>query len=306
MEPKIINKIIDLFFVTDYYAIQTVDGGYTPNRVKGVDLTIQPSDIVSSIIDKSMVIGTYTTSRDNKCKWIVFDFDSHEGKAGLIRLRGQVNEIYKRCLNYKLIPYLESSGNKGYHLWIFFDSLSSETAFNAAKILAKGNISGEIFPRQAKLKAGNRYGNLVRLPCSLNRKTGKSSTWIDFSFRPYINQVDIFSKIKKTPKELIENIASQWTIDIEEEVSQIDKTIDSSLVVDITHSVVTIHRDKNPRHRAQYILITRCLKAGYSDNKILQLGRQWLLHNRQNFSSDIEYAMLDFKNSLDYCRAIRR
>ncbi|MCD8479071.1 MAG: hypothetical protein LRZ88_01820 [Candidatus Cloacimonetes bacterium] len=85
---------------------------------------------------------------------------------------------------YQIPCSIESSGYKGYHVWVF---LEQKTSANLAKafaerIAAQIPMDGlplqlEVFPKQSTIKQG--YGNLVKLPYGIHRLSGKLSTMLD-------------------------------------------------------------------------------------------------------------------------------
>jgi hypothetical protein len=86
--------------------------------------------------------------------------------------------------------YMEASGGYGWrcHLWTFYlESVSSakvmmiyDHALRQANVFGKPYI--ERFPKQAR--AMNGYGNLVKVPFGIHRKTGKRSAFLDSSLQP--------------------------------------------------------------------------------------------------------------------------
>jgi len=87
----------------------------------------------------------------------------------------------------KGIPHaVEFSGNKGYHIWVFF--AKPVPAENVRTIAAEmrefvgGKVGGdphiEIFPKQDKLTKSNPLGNLVKLPLGLHPVSKNRSMFI--------------------------------------------------------------------------------------------------------------------------------
>lgn len=264
------------------------------------DLSITPATIISSLSEGQPTIGVYSTSRDNKCKWIVLDFDTETSASSIVRMRRVVIEAYKRALSYGAKPFLEFSGNKGYHLWILTEPMSSEIAFKAASVLGH-NILGEIFPRQPVLTASKKYGNLVRLPCNVNLKSGSPSTWLSTSFSAYDDQLGYFDRLERTSLSVIEAIAEDFE-GPEDLLVPSTLEIRQNFKVDITHTLYKIG-DGRGRHAAQFPLVMKCLEAGMTDDEIMELGENWLRLYQGAFSSSLDYALFDLKKCLDYCRS---
>ncbi len=295
-----VDKIKDLFFVSTYYAEQQEDTQFRTARYGKKDKQINNKIIEAAVTTDSRAIGVYTTSKDEKCKWIVPDFDlkTKDGidNQKLLKFREIVFESYKKCLNYGVTPYLEFSGFKGYHIWIFTDLVDSELAFKVSKVLGK-DIKGETFPRQISLKSHDlEYGNLVKLPHCINRKSGKRSVWLNSSFVPIKNQLLFFSSIQKTPIDILTKISEEFNEDM---VPKIELKINKSLTIDISKYPIT---EAKPRHEAQFPLIMRCLSAGYDDSKIIEVGKEWLSAYRDKYSSAFPVALKDYKAGIKYCR----
>jgi hypothetical protein len=290
----IYKHIIDIFFINNYYALQKNDGQFILARDRNKnDLQITPDLIKSAIWDKKIILGTYTISKNNECQWLALDFD-REGSVA--KLRSPVFDTYKKAINYGLKPYLEFSGHKGYHLWVFFDKMPSEVVWKAAQVLGDG-ISGEIFPRQSSLTAIYPYGNLVRLPGCLNIKSGASTQWLGSNMLPISDQVGYFTKLQKTSRDKIERLAEQCVLSPDDKRQIV---FNPAAKIQISNPMFRITKDRH-RHDAQFPLIMKCLEAGYNHEQILEIGGEWLDWYSGVYKSDYNKAMSDFIKSLNYC-----
>jgi hypothetical protein len=122
--------------------------------------------------NRANLVGLHSTSRENKCRWLVLDFDNHDRKPGLNEANKQAaQKLFARLRGMGLQPLLVSSGSKGgYHIWLVFGQpVDSKAVYGLAKkLVANWRKLGlasepETFPKQAELKPGE-YGNFVRLP----------------------------------------------------------------------------------------------------------------------------------------------
>jgi hypothetical protein len=293
----IYKHIIDIFFIEKYYALQKSDGQFIVARDRHKrDLHITADLVKSAVYDKEIVLGTYAISKINECQWLVLDFD-RAGEAD--KLRSPVFDTYKKALNYGLNPYMEFSGNKGYHLWVFFDRMPSDIVWKAAQVLGAG-ISGEIFPRQPYVNSVSPYGSLVRLPGCMNRKSNVSTQWLQSNMIPARDQLTYVTKLKKTSANKIESLAANCNLNASDSKKNI--SIDPTLSIDITSPLFKITTDR-PRHTAQYSLIMKCLEAGYDYRTIIQLGSDWLDYYSGTYKNDFRHAMSDFDKALKYCEA---
>ena len=153
---------------------------------------------------KPFVAGTYALLEDSSCKFLVFDFDDHDGsnlpwQADAKQSRHapasalahpwaseEATLLREICRSQGIDTALERSRSRsGAHVWIFFDhSIPARLArrFGAA-LLAQGmesvhqkdfNTFDRMMPNQDEMPAGG-MGNLIALPLQgLPRKQGNS------------------------------------------------------------------------------------------------------------------------------------
>lgn len=177
-------EIIDYLFVNrhDAYAKQTKSGYIkvlSPVTMK----------LLQDHIDGKQTIGMYQLNNNNEVKWVCFDLDAAEKKkfkkmdsserenkmSGLLMDALRLKNHIKR--EYGIDSYIEFSGFKGYHVWIFTlcTPAKSARAFGL-QILNETQINCELFPKQDK-KA--EYGNLVKLPFGTHLESGKQGAFIE-------------------------------------------------------------------------------------------------------------------------------
>lgn len=101
-----------------------------------------------------------------------------------------------------MTPRVEISGGKGYHYWYFFDENVPAGQARAALHSITGQIEGdltcfnlEVFPKQDHL-TGQGFGNLVKLPLGVHRKTGKRSWFAECPDRDVDLQLQWLSSVK--------------------------------------------------------------------------------------------------------------
>lgn len=108
------------------------------------------------------IIGLHSTSLANTCRWMVFDFDAHEGAtdANMNPALG----LAARIRAVGLVPYIfDSNGKGGLHVWCVFPrARKTHRVYDLAVRLADG-FGCEAFPKQDHVEPG-RFGNWVRLP----------------------------------------------------------------------------------------------------------------------------------------------
>lgn len=167
----------DLFISRlDTYCLQGRDGGY---RRLAKPLS---DDVVRQHLEGRLTLGCYQVdNKTNLVKYVCWDFDSMD-KKGVLKL-------YSHLKNKGLEGFIEFSGNKGYHLWLFCEPVDAGAAkaFGEA-VKQEAGVECEVFPKQGHVSEGE-YGNFVKLPFGVHQKTGKRCCFLDEDFTPLPNQV---------------------------------------------------------------------------------------------------------------------
>ena len=169
-------------------------------------------------------VGIYQLRLDNTVNFIAYDVDI--AKSAIARgitdqrvWQRQVQLAHKFAAqlldvaaSHEIPLYLEDSGFKGRHLWLF---LERPIPAKAAKRFAEGLVSQlsppaagvhlEIFPKQSFV-SGEGLGNLIKLPLGIHRKTGKRGLFIDAEGQPLEHQFAFLDKVEKVKKEKIYEI----------------------------------------------------------------------------------------------------
>lgn len=162
---------LDSLFVnrTDVYAIQTDNGAWA--------LVAQPINtiVMQKHMDGVLTAGMYQLDEQSEVKWICFDFDGESAETDAGNLFAHV-----KGTRFKRSALLEHTGGRGFHVWIFFSN--KVAAWQAKKIAnelaTEAGVRCEIFPKQTRIDVGS-YGNLVRLPLGVHKKTGKRSKLLE-------------------------------------------------------------------------------------------------------------------------------
>lgn len=165
------TELMESLFVNrrDIYAVQNGDGSW---RLVKRPLT---SEVLSRHFEGILTAGVYQLDENDEVKWLCLDFDSKNAEC-------DARKVFVVIKNTKFAraALLEHTGGRGYHVWVFFQN--KVKAWQAKKI-AEEFVEGtsakcEIYPKQAKIVKGG-YGNLVRLPLGIHRKTGQRSKLMD-------------------------------------------------------------------------------------------------------------------------------
>jgi len=168
----------------DVYALQTVTGSYMK-----VEKPLTTQLLKDHLLGK-VTIGAYQLWQE-KVKWAVIDIDVNkevwsadgfnmEDWDG--KMDTQAREIKQVFSSYDIPSYVENSGFKGRHVWVFFKEPADASLiksvlhklFDNMELVDEG-IHIELFPKQSS----GEYGNLVKLPFAKHKRSGKFSHFID-------------------------------------------------------------------------------------------------------------------------------
>jgi len=157
----------------DVFSTQQLSGAYFPTKRP---ITIED---IKSHLKGDVTIGVYCLDTDNTIKWACVDIDGDKHKTPAENRRElypEANIIYNTFHDFPRM--LEFSGRKGFHIWIFF---YPRVTADYAQRLVKSRLNRvglnhhEVFPKQTELNENRKYGNLVKLPLALHRKSGLKS-----------------------------------------------------------------------------------------------------------------------------------
>ncbi len=219
-DDKFLNKFIDLFSGREnLYALQHVDAsgrtGYRPVREK------LDAEILMSHLNGELTAGIYPVCTDNSVRFMAFDIDISKHyilnsddaeierkleEAGTLAL-----QIAAKLTSLSVYPLIEFSGNKGYHVWIFFEKpIQAAIAIKFAEIIlakvdlkAYEHIGVEVFPKQSRVGEGG-IGNLIKLPLGVHLKTGKRCNLLDIkTLNPVNDNQKTLMEAVFTPEKLI-------------------------------------------------------------------------------------------------------
>lgn len=149
----------------------------------------------------ALTAGVYPVRSDDTTPFLAFDLDVAKFAASapdatrawprLMRLvHGHARAIMERLADLGIPHLLEDSGQKGRHVWVFFETpVPATAARRLARLVldalppAPSEVGVEVFPKQARVGASG-FGNLIKLPLGIHRRTGRWSTWLDEEGRP--------------------------------------------------------------------------------------------------------------------------
>lgn len=233
----------DLFFQPDdhRFALQSNNGNYYKDEGPVTD------DLFNSHLQGTVTLGAYTTFQ-NTCLFGAWDIDINRDIYTLFANPDKAFEHYKidivnilkkfHILLQDVPHYMEFSGRKGAHVWIFFNEpVPSEDVFhflndiNRQIKFDKRIFHIELFPKQAKTDGD---GNLIKLPLAIHRVTGNQSFWCD----PFLEPRELhFHQIEKIPRSVISSNTMGSQKQISANVTQ--------LPIKISHNTEGLQRLEN-------------------------------------------------------------
>jgi len=187
--------------------------GYTPVRDP-----FTPAVARNHILG-NFTIGIYPLRMDNTVRFMAFDLDvpsfevaqnigrRRDWESLLRRAHQAALRIVEAASGLGLEFYIEDSGFKGRHCWLFFSEPVPGAAarrFGQALLenldLTAAGVSVELFPKQAVIR-GDGLGNLIKLPLGIHRLSGKRGVFVDPEGNPYPDQLAVLRRLKQVEKE---------------------------------------------------------------------------------------------------------
>jgi hypothetical protein len=162
------------------------------------DIDLKKEGWVTTLTEEE-ILGTGTRCNPRE----VWHDPNHPGREMLtMQLRCMAEGLAMRTRRIMGDDYhiaISYSGNKGMHVYCFTNSIPALDAKRMALDVldsmpnfaaVKGdnfwehqtgyqNLSIEVFPKQEELDSGKDYGNLMRLPLGIHKKTGQRSFFLD-------------------------------------------------------------------------------------------------------------------------------
>ncbi|WP_372806071.1 TOTE conflict system archaeo-eukaryotic primase domain-containing protein [Pontiella sp.] len=162
---------------------------------------------------KPFVMGVYPLLEDETCSFLAVDFDKADWQNDALAFLGT-------CDGLDVHAYLERSrsGNGG-HVWLFFaEPIPARIArklgsFLLTKAMTERPELGfdsydRLFPNQDRLPSGG-IGNLIALPLQKAAREKGNSAFVDRAFRPYADQWDFLSNVRKMPRGRVDELVEE-------------------------------------------------------------------------------------------------
>ena len=198
------------------WARQGGDTGYAP-----VQEPLTPAVVRNHLLG-TYTVGVYPIRLDGTCTFFAIDLDIDRGAlekahgdpdyARLLRdtIRSEGVRLYRVLADLGLPPLLEDSGFKGRHLWVFLARPESAEVLHMfgrlfvgwqSPMLRRG-IHLEFFPKQPG-RSGKGFGNLIKLPLGIHRRTGRRALLLDDRGRPLSKPLEHLRHIQRVSQDVL-------------------------------------------------------------------------------------------------------
>lgn len=200
--------------VKDWKAIRE---GRPEDRKKIDQKTRRFLPLTDAVIENHLLgketVGVYPLLPDETCWFLAADFDKKTWEYDALA-------FLETCQELNVPAALERSrSGKGGHIWIFFeDAVPAITARKLGCVLLTRTMEhrhqvgldsyDRFFPNQDTMPKGG-LGNLIALPLQFAPRKSGNSVFIDSDFRPYPDQWQFTSTIRRIPIDAVEVIVSQ-------------------------------------------------------------------------------------------------
>lgn len=177
------------------------------------------------------ILGTYVQRPNHTSKYLVFDVDiskkvllscaygSTEFTAYKQKAANIASGICGILKNVGLQGYVEDTGYRGYHVWLFFSEWIPVRYVNQLGDYVQSqmcrpddDIVMEVFPNNSRIKSG-KCGQKMKLPLGLHIKTGQYSCFLDRQFAPVQDYKEYLSGIARYSLTAVYKILGAFTLD---------------------------------------------------------------------------------------------
>jgi len=208
-----IAKFLDIFSAREgVFARQWADNrgrmGYMPVREP-----ITTADIQAHLAGKE-TLAIYLMRSDNTVNHVIIDIDVSKQVRLEIPTQEQAMDKWQQiahqdaaaiaglCQKLGLAAYIENSGFKGRHVWMFFaEPIPARDGIAFAKKLLTNRgepptgLIREIFPKEARVST-KALGSLIKLPLGIHKLTNQRCLFLEPNGTPYPNQFDLLHSIQ--------------------------------------------------------------------------------------------------------------
>jgi len=188
--------------------------GYTPVREPFT------ASVARNHLSGAFTVGIYPVRQDNTVLFAAFDLDvarfalSRQAtggrSAGLAALLDRVQAVARRfaeaAARRGVSAYIEDSGWKGRHVWMFFrEPIPAGAARRLATLIHADvgelpeEVTVEVFPKQARVPPSG-LGNLIKLPLGIHRVTNRRCPFVDLEGHVVADGLEVVRTIERIGK----------------------------------------------------------------------------------------------------------
>jgi hypothetical protein len=190
----------------------TGESGYTPVE-EPLSVRVAENHLLGNY-----TVGVYPVRLDNTVNFIAFDLDvakfavkraitsERAWNSLMSKVHATACRLIDLAAQHDIPLYLEDSGFKGRHAWIFLDTpVQAGVAKRFGETLAgqlspmPTEVTVEVFPKQASVRRGG-LGNLIKLPLGIHRRTGKRALFVEPNGEPFADQLGFLESVAKAPR----------------------------------------------------------------------------------------------------------
>lgn len=201
-------------------------------------------EVLKAHFSGQRTVATYIQRTNQTVKYLIIDIDiskrlllggeeQEQIKKYLPKAAARTAEMLKLLEQMGVQGYVENSGYRGYHVWIFFTEwVPTRYVLMLTEILADKlsdqdeDISIEFFPNKARVRAGT-LGQSIKLPGGLHMKSGKRSGFCGENFEPVEMTYEFLTGIAKyTPMALKRIIGTLSGTEKETKKHELNKSLD--------------------------------------------------------------------------------
>jgi tetratricopeptide (TPR) repeat protein len=205
------------------WASPTGETGYTPVHEP---FTIK---VAENHILGNLTAGMYPVRLDNTVNFIAFDLDMPKvivnktitreslWKKAMEQVHRHACRLLDLAASADVPMYLEDSGFKGRHCWIFLETpVPAGVARKFGELMLSHlghpgmDTSVELFPKQSRVPTGS-LGNLIKLPLGFHRKTGRRGRFIGPDGEQIRGQLEFLDSVQKPSRRIIYGLIQKWS-----------------------------------------------------------------------------------------------
>jgi len=276
---------------------------------------LNKADLIQALEGKKTIGIMLAQDKTYLCKAGCIDIDIPRDSENLVTGLALAQRLQEIAFKLNLRAYIEFSGNRGYHLWIFANKpIYAVVMQNCLKAIAtQANFEAEeFFPNSIP------ESKSIKLPCSIHLIKGNRCGFIDEEFdpnKPQINlesQAELMAKFEQNSIEDLTTIAnltlknSSTKSQSEPDQKEINEKLNSfgdNHPSCINHLITNGSPLEIDYNQANLTLIRYCLSKGIEKKEAIALAELMAKNTSDNHptSKDYQGKIADFKSAFNSC-----